>query len=494
MHSRIPYRIAIVSTLLSITGCTTTKTVTIKTVPESATVFINNSEAGVSSVTRKLKFKPRSQEFDVRARQSGYQEGAIKIGYEPAKQKEYIIALRRLQKTIRIESEPTGANVFLDGQQAGITPLTKDQVFNEANQRFAVTVRKEGFEDGATNVVYAPASQTDYLVKLKKIDSIEMERVTVEPQHTDTGAKLVLTSKRTLAYLEVIERSPNVASVTKVTGNEDRAVNIGAPVLSPTENNVVFTEIVKEGSNSWYSTIQKQRVGNSAKTPLTFGKWQDMFPAFTPDGTNVVFSSNRTSRNATLWQISSEEAGGNLKLTYTQAEDYSPSVAPGNKMIVFASNPPNAEEPQIWSLSRDSNLLTQLREGQSPQVSPDGKRILFVRLDKISKVRQLWVMSIAGGGETQLTQNTDYDIMDPRWSPDGKWIVYASNEGFDSKKLRNYDIWIMTAAGSNRTQLTTNGSDDISPCWDYEGKTVYFLSNRGGAWNIWRFRPILPSE
>src|SRR3990172_9281504 len=109
MHSRIPYQIAIVSTLLSITGCSTIKTVTIKTVPESATVFINNSEAGVSPVTRKLEFKPRSQEFDVSARHSGYQEGTIKIGYEPATQKEYTIALRRLQKTVRLQSEPAGA-------------------------------------------------------------------------------------------------------------------------------------------------------------------------------------------------------------------------------------------------------------------------------------------------------------------------------------------------------------------------------------------------
>ena len=493
MHSRIPYQIAIVSTLLSITGCAT-KTVTIKTVPESATVFINNSEAGVSPVTRKLKFKPRSQEFDVRARQSGYQEGAIKIGYEPANQKEYTIALGRLQKTIRIESEPTGANVFLNGQQAGITPLTKDVVFNEDNQRFEVTVRKDGFEDGATNVVYAPASQTGYLVQLKKIETIVMTRVTVEPQRTNTGVKLKLTRKPTLAYLEFIERSSTVASVTKVTANEDRAVNIGAPVLSPKENILVFTEIVEEENNSWYSTLHKQPVGESAKTQLTSGKWHDIHPAFTPDGSNVVFSSNRTSSNSTLWQIRSEGGGGNLKLTYTQAEDYSPSVAPGDKTIVFASNPPGAEEPQIWSLSRESTLLTQLREGESPQVSPDGKRILFVRHDKLANVRQLWVMSIEGGGETQLTQNTDYDIMDPRWSPDGKWIVYASNEGRDSKNLQNYDIWIMTAKGSKRIQLTTNGSDDISPCWDYEGKTVYFLSNRGGAWNIWRFRPILPSE
>jgi Tol biopolymer transport system component len=93
-----------------------------------------------------------------------------------------------------------------------------------------------------------------------------------------------------------------------------------------------------------------------------------------------------------------------------------------------------------------------------------------------------------------LSQNTNYRIEDPRWSPDGKWIVYASNEGLDSRKVQNYDIWLMAANGSKRTQLTTNGSEDRSPCWDHDGKTIHFLSNRGGAWNIWRFQPILPAE
>lgn len=494
MHSRTPYQIAIVSTLLSITGCGTTKTVTIRTVPESATVFIDNFEAGVSPVTRKLEFKPKSQEIDVSARHSGYQEGAIKIGYAPAKQTEYTIALGRLQKTIRLGSDPTGANVFLNGQPAGITPLTKVVVFTEDNQRIEVTVRKDGFEDGATNVVYAPASQTDYLVTLKKVEAIPMELVSVEPQRTDTGVKLALTRKPTLAYLEVIERSPNVASVTRVTANEDKAINVGPPVLSPTKDILLFAEIVEEQDGSYYSNIQKQRVGEFGKTPLTYGKWQDIFPTFTPNGSNVVFSSNRASKNATLWEIKSEETGGITKLTYTQAEDYSPSVAPRNDRIVFASNPPGAEEPQIWSLARDSNLMTQLREGKFPQVSPDATQILFVRQHKLSKKDQLWIMSIDGGGETQLTQNTDYEIVDPRWAPDGKWIAYASNEGLDSKKLRNFDIWLMSANGSKRTQLTTNGSQDDSPYWDHEGKTIYFRSNRGGAWNIWRFRPILSSE
>jgi Tol biopolymer transport system component len=127
-------------------------------------------------------------------------------------------------------------------------------------------------------------------------------------------------------------------------------------------------------------------------------------------------------------------------------------------------------------------------------------------------------MSIDGTEETQLTQTTE--ASDPakiaaaaantrdterdlqlfvqniqgRWSPDGRWIVYASNEGRDSKGRRNFDIWLMAADGSARTQLTTNGSWDDSPCWDRAGELVYFRSNRGAAWNIWRLKPILENQ
>jgi Tol biopolymer transport system component len=195
-----------------------------------------------------------------------------------------------------------------------------------------------------------------------------------------------------------------------------------------------------------------------------------------------------------LWIVKADKPGGLSKLTNTQAEDFSPSVSPNDQFVVYVSNPPSAEEPQIWTVPLDAALLTQLREGESPQASPDGKSILFIRQDKITKVKQLWLMGIDGAEETQLTQNTDFDIIDARWSPDGKWIVYASKEGRDSEQLRNFDIWLMAADGSRHTQLTTNGSWDDSPCWDAKGETIYFRSNRGGVWNIWRFKPILSTQ
>ncbi len=95
-----------------IAGCATTKTVTIKTVPEHATVSIDGAEAGPSPVTQTLDFNPSSKTFEATARLNGYQDGSIQIGYQPSAQKEYTIQLNRFQKTVRVQSDPVGATVF----------------------------------------------------------------------------------------------------------------------------------------------------------------------------------------------------------------------------------------------------------------------------------------------------------------------------------------------------------------------------------------------
>jgi hypothetical protein len=107
---------------LFIAGCATTKTVTIKTVPERATVSIDGAEAGPSPVTQTLKFEPSTKTFAATARLNGYQDGSIQIGYLPSAQKEYTIQLNRFQKTVRVQSKPAGAKVLFDSQPVGLTP------------------------------------------------------------------------------------------------------------------------------------------------------------------------------------------------------------------------------------------------------------------------------------------------------------------------------------------------------------------------------------
>jgi TolB protein len=242
------------------------------------------------------------------------------------------------------------------------------------------------------------------------------------------------------------------------------------------------------------SSLYKQVIGSPAKTRITYGTRADLYPAFSADGKSIVFSGNRTGPVPTLWRVNLTGGGGITKLSSTATEDYSPSVSTENKAIVYNCNPPGADEPQIWIMGYNGLLPTQLREGLFPEVSPDGKRILFARTDKENKTRQLWTMAIDGSDETQVTNNAKYDVWQARWSPDGKRIVYASNEGVDLNGIKNYDIWMMDVDGTNKTQLTTNGSRDDWPCWDREGKFIYFRFNRGGTWNLWRFELVVSSQ
>lgn len=324
--------------------------------------------------------------------------------------------------------------------------------------------------------------------------------VELRPVVTDEGVRLETRAEKTLAYREVIESSPNVKSVTRLTENEDRNIVIGPPVLSPTGDTMVYWEmpikITRDTQGSTWltrtSNIYKQAIGSLAKTRLTYGNRTDLYPAISPEGDEILFSSNRTGSNLTLWRISLAGGGGITKITNTMAEDYAPCISPDKTVVVYTSNPPGAREPQIWKVGYNGLLPTQLRVGRSPHVSPDGTKILFVRLDRDSRKSQLWSMSMGGSEETQLTSNTDFNLQDARWSPDGQTIIYASNEGVDSRKRQNFDIWMIHADGTSKTQLTTNGSHDDSPCWDRSGKFIYFRSNRGGAWNIWRFEPVSP--
>ena len=326
-----------------------------------------------------------------------------------------------------------------------------------------------------------------------------------KPVQTQEGVKLEATKTEILAYKEVIERSPNVKSVTRVTDNEDPDLIIGQPVASPAEDILVYSQLTSldqpkaaEGASEVrlkaQSSLYKQTIGSPAKTRITFGTRADLDPAFSADGKSIIFSGNRTGPVPTLWRINLTGGGGITKLSSTATEDYSPSVLPDNKAIVYNCNPPGADEPQIWVMGYNGLLPTQLREGLCPQVSPDGKRILFTRKDNENKKDLLWTMAIDGSEETQVTNNTEYDVGEARWSPDGKKIVYASNEGVDSSGKKNFDIWMMDVDGTNKTQLTTNGSHDDWPCWDREGKYIYFRSNRGGTWNLWRFEPVVASE
>lgn len=138
----------------------------------------------------------------------------------------------------------------------------------------------------------------------------------------------------------------------------------------------------------------------------------------------------------------------------------------------------------------NGGLLTQLAPGRLPSVSPDGSKVVFVRPDVSSGKDQIWSMAIDGSGLTQLSTGNANDI-DPSWHPNGRYIVFASDEMAPGSKFANYNIWVMRADGTERAQLTENFSHDDAPAFERRGTSIVFRSNRGGHWNLFSFTPKL---
>jgi tricorn protease len=103
-----------------------------------------------------------------------------------------------------------------------------------------------------------------------------------------------------------------------------------------------------------------------------------------------------------------------------------------------------------------------------PSISPDGNTIVF------SLKGDLYKVDARGGTASVLTVSEGYDFM-PVWSPDGKWIAFASDRN------GNYDVYLMPAEGGTAKRLTYHSAGDIPSSFSPDGSSVIFSSIRMDA-------------
>lgn len=108
--------------------------------------------------------------------------------------------------------------------------------------------------------------------------------------------------------------------------------------------------------------------------------------------------------------------------------------------------------------TRNWTLNTTEGSWLSVDVSPDGRTLVFDMLG------DLYTMPIGGGTATALTSGMPFDAQ-PRFSPDGKHIVYVSDEdGGDN-------LWLLEVASGKKTQLTRGKTNRyVSPTWTPDGQ------------------------
>jgi TolB protein len=240
-----------------------------------------------------------------------------------------------------------------------------------------------------------------------------------------------------------------------------------------TSNLIAFTSL-RDGEDEIYV----MNADGGAETRITHSPFQDISPAWSPDGSKIAFASPRYGN----FEIFVMNANGSMQanLTNHPSDDLSPAWSPDGTKIVFASGRDGNRE--IYVMNADGTGQTRLTNDaawdQYPAWSPDGTKIAFTS-DRDGNY-EIYVMNANGTVQANATLNAAWD-KEPAWSPDGSKIAFTSYR--DS----NFDIYVMTATGTGQTRLTNNPAQDASPTWSPDGSKIAFQSLWGGgsSLDIW---------
>jgi Tol biopolymer transport system component len=193
-------------------------------------------------------------------------------------------------------------------------------------------------------------------------------------------------------------------------------------------------------------------------------------------GRKIAFGSARNGGNHDIF-VMDLDGTNQIRLTNNPAYDDQPKWSPDGTKLVFMSN--RDENFEIYSMNADGTAQTRLTNSVLsngfPAWSPNGAKIAFVRgnLANASSF-EIYVMNADGSGQTRLTNDNLIDGV-PMWSPDSTRIVFMSGATglLDSN---NFEIYVMNANGSNRTRLTNNTLVDGQPSFSPDGTKILFGS------------------
>lgn len=206
---------------------------------------------------------------------------------------------------------------------------------------------------------------------------------------------------------------------------------------------------------------------------LTNAGWRNDDPAWSPDGSKIAFTSDRTDGTDDIFVIYSDGTGFNRLTSYPGA-DREPAWSPDGKRIVFTRWLTDAQKPVLFTMNADGSNQSQLTDGwdSQPDWSPDGSKIAFTRYytTGMHSNTDIFIIDITGTNPVNLT-NLPSNESRPAWSPDGKKIAFVSN------KNDQYigQIWMVNADGSGgSTQITHDATDADHPSFSPDGRSIVY--------------------
>ena len=221
----------------------------------------------------------------------------------------------------------------------------------------------------------------------------------------------------------------------------------------------------------------------------TAGPGLELTPSISPDGTRLVYAS-RAAGNWDIYiqpvrQSDSSEFPEPVNLTADSPfDDIQPAFSPDGKQIVFRSA---REGGSIIVMEIDGKGVRKLADaGHTPVWSRDGTEIIVAHANgqkassRTPPPSALYALNVETGNRRVITTG---DAVQPGCSPNGHRIAF-----WGMRQGGQRDIWTVATKGGKHVEVTNDPHSDWNPVWSHDGSHLYFASDRDGKMNLWRIQ------
>jgi len=224
-------------------------------------------------------------------------------------------------------------------------------------------------------------------------------------------------------------------------------------------------------------------------------------PALTPDGRDIAYFGDQGGFFIDLWLADAESGrvkGRLVKSTINSNYESlrfinsAGSFSPDGKFFAIAAKRKERDDLVILDVKRDREerrIHVKLSGLQTPRWSPDGHQLVFTGFD--GGLSDLFIINRDGSGLRRLT-NDKYADLHPSWSPDGKTIAFVTDRGpetdFDLLRQSNLRIALYHLdTGTIELLGHMETGKNIDPAWAPDGRSLAFVSDRGGISNVFLY-------
>jgi len=216
-------------------------------------------------------------------------------------------------------------------------------------------------------------------------------------------------------------------------------------------------------ANAGFSASQTGTIAYEAGRRSSRLAWYDR-------GGLAVDVMDRRTGTSDVW-VYELERNVPTRLTLGPSEDKDPVWSPDGRHIAFRSDrhgPPNLYEVDVGPPGGEKPLLQLPGAQRAEDWSSDGRFLAYTESSR-KTAEDIWLLPLEGLRKPVPFAQTGFDEAEPRFSPDGRWIAYTSDESGDT------EIYVALRQGSSqRTRVSTGGGH--TPRWRRDGRELFYLT------------------